>query len=122
MDGKGRRAQVKDLACGHSLLDFLLSFPTPGLDYQKIQAQFRRETRTNCLNGNHYAAHDSALTHYLQEGDTLTPGVPGLLAQGKEQGHPAPRAAAAAAQKHGMADPGAGCLRSSPGPWSCSSC
>lgn len=85
MDGKGQKAQVRDLACGRWLLDFRISFPTPALDYQKIQAQFRWETRTNCLNGNHYAAHDSAPPHYLQEGDTLTLGVPGLLAEGKEQ-------------------------------------
>lgn len=36
--------------------------------------------------------------------------MPGLLAEGREQGHHAPRAAAAAAQEQDMADPGA-CAR-----------
>lgn len=85
IDSTGKKAQVRHLACECLLLHFLISFPTPALDYQKIQAQFRWETRTNCLDGNHYAAHDSAPPHHLQEGDTLTLGVLGLLAEGKEQ-------------------------------------
>ena len=68
------------------MFDFVISFLTPFLDYQKIQAQFRWETRTNCLDGNHYAAHDSAPPHYLQKGDTLTPGGLGLPAEGEEWG------------------------------------
>lgn len=75
-DGKGKveSAGPANLACRCRLLHFMSSFLTPVLDYQKIQAQFRWQARTNCLNGNNYAAHDSTPPHYLQKGDALTLG------------------------------------------------
>lgn len=87
---------------------FLLLF----LDYQKIQAQFRWETRTNCLNGNHYAAHDSAPPHYLQKGDTLMPGGPHLPARVRS-GVSCTESSSSLGAQHGTPQ---SCLRS---PWGC---